>query len=1237
MSKMQKWVTSVTFALLFTGGLSAVGAPVITNTAAGFWPASVAEDGKITIPAITTDGTNAFDDATYQTLAKDTTFGHVSGPNKFNYEYTATNVLVNATNEYFDYTATTVKGDNWTVRQLINLSPVNDKPVFNDKFWGAPWTNQAYFAVAEDKTNDVVKLSDWVRDEETHQTNLVYSLVTPPAVGTLVASTTNGIWLYTPPANVHTVTNTFKFSVSDGSGSVEITGNIDIKSVVDKIIVQDPMIMFLEKQNGETNQTVRLSFTCADVPAGDNFNTNFAFVFQNGLQKIGTADWDAQLSTTGDVSFVVKTTNSTFNVVNFVTITALKAPFATKTITVNQAYMPKQNPEMPPLTAPELIFPSATGGAVQPPIELPDGMDQKFAITAKDMATNSWAGPAKNPLNKWGLTKIAWYVCDTNIVTAPATALFQKDDVTVVPSADGIEQFISGTFTLTKDMYKLTTEATNIWVRAIASDVAGNVATNDWRVQIKTADQQIVTVSQVYDVPVLSNVTVQASVNTANTVFEWWLGAVGGVGVNPGNLRPAQPGEDNSFATTNTPGVFKAFIGVASGFTPLWVRAAAFGKFQPSPWVRVPINVTVPLNINSLTLLENGDSTVVAGNTLSVVPAKAYYRVNDTVTLTPTVADSAAYIYNNYSAASIARFATGPNALGVATLTVPAGETSESLQITVIFKSTGAVAAPVIINPGPIQAILNQTYAGAALCAITVQASGGLYTLTASGLPTGLSLVGNNIVGKPTVAGTSEVTLTAKNAKGEGTATFTITVAPLPEWLAGTYVGPVDNSACGAAGFGAGLGTLTISADGKSTGKFIAGGKTITFRANTLTQVPGSNPVRFTIGTGLTTLGAWQQLTVTAPTFAGNNADVPVAATAVASGAGPACTANLVRQDATADADVKSFDGYYTLSLPSGVDYGSGYLTLTVKDGNAKVAGKLADGTAVSFKTTLIKRVVVGPLEQVVTELYVAPSKYVGGSFAGLIEFAVSADGKKIVRVPAGNAGFAWVNYDRKSTAIYGVAMNRVIAVVQGGLYSSVATVANYYVDGVLAPDLDFSQSVTDYNPEGKKVKTPVPEQAQSALFTDSGLQVTPNGLAIPASTFTFTAKVDTPKQDKTTKEYLYIDNTGDGVYNNSALKVSLIKSGTYTGVFKGSFVTYYDYVSAVDMTTNKETPKHMAKTSRFEGVLVPVREEAAYAEGAGFFLWSRKVIVSPGTGGYPGSTDYIYNFNESYDFRLVK
>ena len=91
------------------------------------------------------------------------------------------------------------------------------------------------------------------------------------------------------------------------------------------------------------------------------------------------------------------------------------------------------------------------------------------------------------------------------------------------------------------------------------------------------------------------------------------------------------------------------------------------------------------------------------------------------------------------------------------------------------------------------------------------------------------------------------------------------------------------------------------------------------------------------------------------------------------------------------------------------------------------------------------------------------------------------------------------------------------------------------------------------------------------------------------------------------------------------------------TGLFKGTFNAYYDYASAIDNTTSKQTWTHTVKTATYEGVLTPVREDMADGvAGRGFFLWADKGSYDSGkvdTADNPIMT--AFTFSWSYDFLL--
>lgn len=80
-------------------------------------------------------------------------------------------------------------------------------------------------------------------------------------------------------------------------------------------------------------------------------------------------------------------------------------------------------------------------------------------------------------------------------------------------------------------------------------------------------------------------------------------------------------------------------------------------------------------------------------------------------------------------------------------------------------------------------------------------------------------------------------------------------------------------------------------------------------------------------------------------------------------------------------------------------------------------------------------------------------------------------------------------------------------------------------------------------------------------------------------------------------------DNVTYYVYegiNDAALTFSFTKS---TGVFKGSFTCWYDYLSEEDYTTGKSVYKHVSKKVDFEGVLM---QGDANEPLRGFYLWDR-------------------------------
>ena len=109
------------------------------------------------------------------------------------------------------------------------------------------------------------------------------------------------------------------------------------------------------------------------------------------------------------------------------------------------------------------------------------------------------------------------------------------------------------------------------------------------------------------------------------------------------------------------------------------------------------------------------------------------------------------------------------------------------------------------------------------------------YTVTAmSGLPAGLKFNAKTGVlsGVPTKAGSFTVTITAKNGRQTVTATVTVSVEALPAWASGTFEGCawVDDAVGGQV-------SLTVSANGKMSGKLLRDGQTWTLAAASFSSV----------------------------------------------------------------------------------------------------------------------------------------------------------------------------------------------------------------------------------------------------------------------------------------------------------------------------------------------------------------------------------------------------------------
>ena len=113
-------------------------------------------------------------------------------------------------------------------------------------------------------------------------------------------------------------------------------------------------------------------------------------------------------------------------------------------------------------------------------------------------------------------------------------------------------------------------------------------------------------------------------------------------------------------------------------------------------------------------------------------------------------------------------------------------------------------------------------------------------------------------------------------------------------------------------------------------------------------------------------------------------------------------------------------------------------------------------------------------------------------------------------------------------------------------------------------------------------------------------------------------AKATKPVQSKTTKLWSYVGA------NDGALTLSFTQT---TGIFKGSYMFWYDYLSAYYETTGKATWAHTSKKVSFEGVRVQGTDLLE-----GFYLWDATgSYYDPKTG-----KKKSYKYKESHGVRLV-
>ena len=476
----------------------------------------------------------------------------------------------------------------------------------------------------------------------------------------------------------------------------------------------------------------------------------------------------------------------------------------------------------------------------------------------------------------------------------------------------------------------------------------------------------------------------------------------------------------------------------------------------------------------------------------------------------------------------------------------------------------------------------------------------------------------------------SDVKVTVTTA-GKTTATFVlrITVDPLPDWSVGTFTGFVlgtENGNLGSA-------TMTVAANGKVSGKIALDGTNWTFSAASyaVVECPSSDV-------------ADASFVVEAVAKSGKvsrDLVLEVGGCAVDGGSGAASLRNGIakggfiegdvslvawrnmwKDKETADAaksELSRREGVYMLSLAPDDVYGGGYLSLTVgKDGGVKAAGKLADGTGVSATSPLMYDEEAGWFVM----LYASPSAYKGGAFAAAVGFAPAGAGDaRSRRLSPVMFTPLWTSLNPEATGEHGAGFHREVSFT-GAYYDKLDTLNNHYeslrvsLDGS-APSLEYTYKETALGENGKKATTSSMQTAEAVdTFDQSGMTVSVNEKGAIV-----VEKTTKPVQDKETKEWSYAGS------NDGALTLSFTQA---TGIFKGSYTFWYDYVSAYDETKAKdnETRAHTSKKVSFEGIMVQGEE----LKMDGFYLWDTTgEYVDQKTG-----KSKTYKYKQSFPVRLL-
>ena len=279
------------------------------------------------------------------------------------------------------------------------------------------------------------------------------------------------------------------------------------------------------------------------------------------------------------------------------------------------------------------------------------------------------------------------------------------------------------------------------------------------------------------------------------------------------------------------------------------------------------------------------------------------------------------------------------------------------------------------------------------------------------------------------------------------------------------------------------------------------------------------------------------------------------------------------KNDVAASEKLATVKGLYNVALVEGaagagdLTPSSGYLTLNVGNlGTVKLAGKLADGTAVSGNVKLLE----GLNANGWYALPLYKSLYTKKGFVGGVLWLNPKD--KLIRVDTAQKWFMdWVCQDPQKTQFA-----RALDVIGGAWTGSAAPLSYMRADvpETLPPPLADLDG----------------DWVSEAFPWDLPITVAGASWSLPPAT--------APKKDGT--EYIY---SGEGMNNPSVAKLTYTAK---TGIFKGTFKLYFDGEDT------KEVFQHKTADVPYMGVMVPTEDGGVTGLGTGTVTINKQKIEVP-------------------------